>query len=114
MLIIHVTHYLNPQGFAYFAEWYKECYHFIAAQDGFLFLEKAYDNPGTAAIHLWLHYENREKMLRWGNSEQHAVLMNKLAPYRTRDWEATWYDTETACVERFVIPAGLHSVVPLS
>jgi antibiotic biosynthesis monooxygenase (ABM) superfamily enzyme len=111
MLIIHVTHHLNTQGIQYFEEWYQECYDFVSKQDGFHLLEKAYDNVGTGAIHIWLHFESREKMLAWGNSEQHANLINKLDSYRTKDWEATWYDTQVACVEKFIIPIGLHSVV---
>ena len=61
MLIIHVTHFLNDEGLQYFEEWYRECYGFISKQDGFCLLEKAYDNAGTDAVHLWLHFESREK-----------------------------------------------------
>ena len=50
-------------------------------------------------------------MATWGNSAEHAKLIAQLDPYRTQDWEATWYDTQIPRVERFVIPHGKHSVV---
>lgn len=111
MLIIHVTHFLDDAGLRYFEEWYHDCYGFISKQDGFRLLEKAYDNAGSGAVHLWLHFESREKMLLWGNSDAHAMMISKLDRYRTQDWLATWYDTDIDRVETFVIPRGWHSVI---
>lgn len=108
MLIIHVKHYLNKKGLNYFDTWFKEVYQFIAKQDGFISLHRAYDNDHKT-VHIWLHFQNREKMLLWGSSKEHAQLIAKLDPYRTQAWEATWYDTEKPNVEKFIIPLGEHN-----
>jgi antibiotic biosynthesis monooxygenase (ABM) superfamily enzyme len=111
MIIIHVKHYLNPQGLRFFDEWFDLCHTFLSKQAGFIFLQRAYDNTEPSTVHIWLHFETREQLIPWGNSNEHASLISKLDPYRIKEWEATWYDTEQACVEKFIIPLGKHSVL---
>ncbi len=109
MLIIHVKHFLNEEGLNYFDTWFKGCYAYLSKQNGFCSLQRAFDNVNPETVHIWLHLENREKMQVWGNSDEHAVLIAELDPYRTQPWTATWYDTEKACVEEYVIPLGEHT-----
>lgn len=111
MLIIHVKHYLNSEGKKIFDAWFKQCFDYLSKQDGFCSLQRAFDDTEPETVHIWLHFENREKMAVWGNSPEHAELISAFDPYRTRDWEATWYDTAVPCVEKFVIPRGMHSVL---
>lgn len=110
MLIIHVKHFLNNEGIKHFDTWFKECYAYLSKQNGFYSLQRAFDNINTGIVHIWLHFENREKMEVWGNSKEHAELIADLDPYRTQSWTATWYDTKKACVEEFIIPLGKHTV----
>lgn len=106
MLIIHVKHFLNQKGINSFDDWFNDCRSYLRKQDGFRLLERAFDNTQPEIVHIWLHFESREKMAAWGNSDEHARLINQLDPYRTRPWEAKWYDTSQPCVESFVIPLG--------
>lgn len=111
MLIVYVKHFLNHDGRQIFESWFNDCYDYISKQNGFISLDRAYDNTETEVIHIWLRIENREKMLAWGETTEHAQLIARLDPYRTKDWEAIWFDTEKPCVEKFTIPLGKHNVV---
>ena len=111
MLIIHVRHFLNDKGLAEFDQWFALCQAYLSKQDGFHSLYRAFDNTQPGLVHVWLHYESREKMLVWGESLEHAELIGRLDPYRIQDWEATWYDTESPDVQTYVIPLGKHSVL---
>lgn len=108
MLIIHVKHFLNKDGIKFFDQWFDGCLQFLSKKEGFLLLQRAFDDTNLGCVHIWLHFENREKLETWGNTEEHALLIAQLDPYRTQDWEATWYDTEQPRVERYVIPLGEH------
>ena len=110
MLIIHVKHYLNLSGCNLFDEWFENCFAYLSKQDGFVSLQRAFDDTETETVHIWLHFESREKMTVWGQSLEHAKLIAALDPYRIRDWEATWYDTDIPRVEKFTIPRGMHNV----
>jgi hypothetical protein len=110
MLIIYVKHFLNEAGKNYFDTWFKECHDYLAKQDGFYSLHRAFDNIHIDTVHIWLHFENREKMALWGESEEHSDIILKLDPYRTQEWQATWYDTDKPCVEHFIVPLGQHNV----
>src|SRR5579862_7677743 len=102
MLIIHVKHYLNLNGRHFFDAWFKDCYRYLSQQDGFISLHRAFDDTETETVHIWLHFENREKITIWGTSSEHAKLISTLDPYRTQDWEVTWYDTDKPRVEKFI------------
>jgi hypothetical protein len=94
-----------------FNAWFKDCFSYISQQDGFHALHRAFDDIETETVHIWLHFECREKMAAWGQTTEHAKLIARLDPYRTQDWEATWYDTDIPRVERFIIPLGEHNVL---
>ena len=111
MLIIHVKHHLNQAGRQLFDTWFQAGHDYISKQDGFHSLHRAFDDTEIETVHIWLHFEGREKMAIWGASDEHAKLIAELDPYRTKDWEATWYDTEIPRVEKFVIPLGEHNVI---
>lgn len=109
MIIIHVRHFLNEDGLSYFDQWFEKCYEFLSQQDGFHSLQRAFDDTESGCVHIWLHFENRKKLEAWGNSKEHEFLIAQLDPYRTHNWEATWYDTEIPCVEKYVISLGKHN-----
>lgn len=104
MLIIHIKHYLNDQGIKFFDVWFEKVFGYISKKEGFLLLERAFDNNNQECVHIWLHFRDRETLKAWAQSDEHNQIVRELDSYRTASWEATWYNTEKAEVEHHIIP----------
>lgn len=46
-----------------------------------------------------------------GRLDYYLSIQESFLHERYKEWEATWYDTEQACVEKSVIPLGKHAVL---
>lgn len=81
-MVVHVQHYLNEAGRAYFPAWISEVAEVLCDFEGFGALSQLTDVQDENACHLLLTFESLPLLRAWSRSEAHDKLIAKLEPYQ--------------------------------
>ncbi len=82
MIVVHVEHFLNAEGVAYFPQWIIEAQQVLGQFEGFRSIRQLewVDDPQTC--HLWLEFDDLDLLRKWSASQDHDDLIDRLSPYR--------------------------------
>ena len=83
-IFVHVKHYLNNKGFAFFDQWFMRVRKYMSAKEGFLSLEQT-KYPENDTVHVVLAFENVEKLEAWIQEPVHGKLVDELDAFRNRN-----------------------------
>lgn len=86
-VVVHVKHYLNPEGLKYFEQcWFPLVHNLMSQYEGFILFEHT-KTEGDSVL-LLLKFKDEPTFDRWVNYPGHDDLVNALDPFRSRDyWE---------------------------
>ncbi len=87
VLSIFVKHYLNPEGINYLTnKWFPAVEEAIKKQDGFISINYNKDTVDLECVNIKLMFKDREALEKWVKTPVHDDLVDRLDPYRVRDW----------------------------
>lgn len=85
MIFVHVKHYLNKEGRAYFdGTWYPYVKERISQQKGFVNIESSRDLSCEDCINIIVTFENHEKLMAWVEHADHQKVIHDLDVYRIK------------------------------
>lgn len=82
MIVVHVEHFLDSAGQAYFPIWLAEAASVLGGFEGFVNIRPLTDIHNEQGCHLLLQFESLPLLRHWSASDAHEELINLLAPYR--------------------------------
>lgn len=92
MIIVHVEHFLNPEGIKYFPQWIKETAETLKSYEGFVSIQQVQAIDSDNKCQLLLEFENLELLQKWSKSEDHEKLVNdKLSFYKIKKQKSIIY-----------------------
>ena len=94
MLVIHVEHFLTPEGQRIFPEWIAEAASVLRDREGFISVQQLISLSNPDECHLLLEFESLELLRRWSSSQAHDQLIAKLAPYRVKKQQARIFQSQ--------------------
>lgn len=88
MIVVHVEHFLNAEGVAYFPQWIVEAREVLSKFAGFRSIQQLewVDDPQTS--HLWLEFEDLDLLRAWSASAEHDELIARLGAYQVKKQES--------------------------
>ena len=84
MIVVHVEHFLNDEGKAFFPKWLDDVEKRLQSHRGFLSLRRLERVDHPDGCHLLLRFESLDLLKKWSSSEDHSHLLERLAPFRVQ------------------------------
>lgn len=84
MIVVHVQHFLTPEGRQRFDDWLRAVAGALQDFDGFRSLRRLRPVDAPDECHLLLTFASLDQLRTWADSETHDALIERLKPFRLR------------------------------
>ncbi|NBC19390.1 MAG: hypothetical protein GVY18_18955 [Bacteroidetes bacterium] len=84
MIVVHVQHFLTPEGQQYFDDWLRAVAAALQDVDGFQSLRRLRPVDASDECHLLLTFASLDQLRAWAASETHDALLDRLEPFRLK------------------------------
>ena len=99
MIIKHAQHFLTAEGKKFFKEWVKTLQAIAKKYSGFDAVWPMYAGEQSDEIHLLMVFADEMAYQKWVSGEEHTRVLDELAGYRLKQWQAKTYVSIERCME---------------
>ncbi|MFQ5432403.1 MAG: antibiotic biosynthesis monooxygenase family protein [Nitrospinota bacterium] len=90
MVLVHIAHYLKPENYDKFRQWFQETVNTLKGVNGFIRLIYA-GCDSESGHNLFLFFTSEKLLEDWTQSARHKKLVSALDPWRSRPYHAKRY-----------------------
>lgn len=91
MIIKHAQHFLTAEGKEFFKKWVKKLQAIAAKYPGFDAVWPMVSGEELEETHLFMVFADETAYQRWVSGEDHTRVLDALAVYRLKPWQAKTY-----------------------
>lgn len=94
MIVVHVQHFLNDEGVAFYPAWLKKVSAALKPFAGFVALAQLTDVNQPNECHLSLRFDSVVNLRVWAKSQVHDELLDELEEYTLQKRRSWIYDEQ--------------------
>ncbi len=91
MMVKQAEHFLSDEGHVFFKKWVQELQAIAVKYPGFDSVWPMRSGEALEETHLFMVFADETAYQRWVSGEEHTRVLNELAAYSVKPWQAKTY-----------------------